>query len=183
MEHVILGLLHIRDMSEPDMTSLISKALPFVYWDNESSINTAIRSLSQATKIASKDHVEKGEHKVVYSITKLGKDEFSEWLKVPMAPDKARNMELSKLFFMGLAHKSDRVNAIQGYIDKLKVMKESMLAVKMLFSNLYSDKMTKPLSDKESDVMEFQLYTLEYGVSRIDFEVEWYEKLIYKIGR
>ncbi len=178
MEFVILGLLQVKDMTEQEIVGFVSKALPFVYWENEGGVKAALKHLVRSAKIGTKEHVEKGERKIVYNISRGGADDFDAWIKTPMQPDKVRNMELSKLFFLGLARESDRKKAIEGYIQNLIEMREGMIALKNLFNELYTNKMAKPMPQKDSDVIEYQLHTLAYGVDSTQFEIEWYAKLL-----
>ena len=46
-----------------------------------------------------------------FSITETGRASFSRWVAQPMQADRVKNMELSRLFFAGLAQPEERLAA------------------------------------------------------------------------
>ncbi len=181
MDFVILGLLQVKDMSEQEIAGFVSKALPFVNWDGDEDLKSKLRALVREAKLGTKEQVEKGERKIVYTISKSGTETFESWIKTPMQPDKIKNMQLSKLFFLGLARENERSKAIEAYIENLNKLMQGMLALSSLFKELYLNKMSKPMPQKDSDVIEYQLHTLRYGVDSTQFEIDWYTDLLKKM--
>lgn len=70
---------------------------------------------------------------------------FTEWVHSPMQIEKVKNMELSKLFFLGFAENYARRQAITQYINKLSAVKNNLLAIKAGFEQMKLQ--AEPLQD------------------------------------
>ncbi len=81
-------------------------------------IQAAIKKLLLNGMIEYNEGVSNGVNKKIYHITEKGKDYFLKWLSKPMSSKKAKNIELSKMYFMGLVMEEKRVDLIQAYINE-----------------------------------------------------------------
>ena len=96
-----------------------------------------------------------------------------------MQAQKVKNMELSRLFFLGLAEKEKRISAIENYIAQIKETKE---VLRVLSQNFDTAKNSCNAEDSNlSDVLFFQGCTLEYGIAAAEFEEKWYTELLRKL--
>lgn len=175
MEFIILGLLLIKPMTGYEIGRFIKTNLSMICSDSAGSLQTAIKKLISDEKITFSEFVENGKNKKQFSITLVGKTEFSRWVQKPMQIEKVKNMELSKLFFLGFAEKEQRVAAISSYINQLEEAKSSLLAIKKSFEQME----LKP--DSLHEIFCYQYYTLEYGIDSVVFEIGWYKKLLSKM--
>ena len=175
MEFIILGLLLIKPMTGYEIGRFIKNYLSMICSSSAGSVQTAIKKLIADQKIEFSEAVENGKNKKVFTITELGKSEFSRWIQNPMQTEKIKNMELSKLFFLGFAEKEQQKTAISLYISQLKNAKGNLLAIKKSFEAM-------DLKPKElQDIFCYQQYTLEYGIASAEFEIDWYTKLLKKM--
>lgn len=177
MEYIILGLLLIKPMTGYEISRFIKVNLSMICSSSAGSVQTAIKKLLADHKIQFSEFVENGKNKKEFFITDLGKAEFSRWIQNPMQTEKVKNMELSKLFFLGFAEKEQRKAAISGYISQLEAAKNNLLSIKKSF-----EKMDLSL-DALQDVFCYQHYTLEYGIASAEFEISWYRQLLKKMEK
>lgn len=166
------------------------------------SIQAAIKKLLSSEMITFEEYIENSVNKKVYSITNLGREEFISWINTPMNAGKTKNMELSKLFFMGLSSKTKRVELIEKYINQLKEELAYLETIKLSINNireeikLYSLELDEDNIKKEAilkssqsntilesvkDIASFNQLTLKYGIDSVKFEIAWYEDLNLKL--
>ena len=78
-------------------------------------------------------------------------------------------MELSRLFFAGLARPEERLAAIRDYIrqiqDRFQQLKRQQL----------------PPESDWPQILRFQGYTIEYGIAAAAFEIGWYKQLLSEL--
>ena len=96
-----------------------------------------------------------------------------------MQADKVKNMELSRLFFAGLAQPEERLAAIRDYIRQLKETRGVLWAIREYFQKL--DPQELPPGTDWSQVLRFQGYTIQYGIAAADFEIGWYSRLLHEL--
>ena len=58
--------------------------------------------------------------KKIYSITDIEKNYFVDWLSSTIDNDTAKNLELSKIYFLGFAEKETRIELIENHIADLE---------------------------------------------------------------
>ena len=133
------------------------------------------------------EYVEKGVNKKRYSITDKGRKEFMEWLSVPADIANYKNMELGKFLFMGFVPCEKRPALIEGIIQKLEaelfylseVWRSSQSGN---YDAEYLDAVKNVRENSErgastDDIEKFQLYTLRYGIDRVQFDIKWFKSL------
>ena len=115
MEYLILGLLILSPMTGYELRQFIRQNLALICSDSAGSVQTALAKLGREGFVTSSESAG-GRRKKTYSITESGRTAFSEWVAQPMQAERAKNMELSRLFFLGLAKPGERAAAIRDYI-------------------------------------------------------------------
>ena len=133
MEYLILGLLILSPMTGYELQQFIKNNLSLICSHSAGSIQTAIAKLKNQGKITCQDTSQGKRIKKVFLITDCGRQAFSDWVAQPMQADKVKNMELSKLFFLGLADKKERLAAfhealLEGYQARLEGGDHQLLA-------------------------------------------------------
>ncbi|MCM1988885.1 PadR family transcriptional regulator [Oceanirhabdus seepicola] len=181
MEFIILGLLILKPMTGYEIQQFLKKNLSTICSNSAGSVQTALKKLSLQDSIEFEEYVEKGKNKKLYSITEKGRTNFLEWIVTPMQTKKVKNMELSKLFFLGIAPKEERRKSILGYIAQLETVKAVLISIKEEFEHMKSGEILDTEDKFLQDVFIYQGYTLEYGIDSAEFEIEWYKKLIRKM--
>lgn len=103
MEYLILGLLILSPMTGYELQQFIRKNLALICSHSAGSVQTALSKLEKSGKVASSETVAGKRRKKTFSITEEGRAAFSAWVAQPMRAGRGKNMELSRLFFAGLA--------------------------------------------------------------------------------
>lgn len=170
MEYIILGLLSIAPLTGYEIQKFIKNNFSMICSESYGSMHTALKNLEKKQYILFREEVTGGKKKKTYSITEKGREQFINWVETPMQAKKVKNMELSKLFFMGFASGQARVDSIKDYIRQMEEVKEKLLAIKA-FHNC----------SQQEGQDKYHLFLLEYGLDAAEFEIQWYRKLLKKI--
>ena len=200
MEHIILSLLLLKGMTIYEMRTYIQQNLSTICSDSLGSIQTAIKKLLDKGYIDVEEYIDNNMFKKQYSITEKGACHFKEWIGTPMNIKKMKNMEEGKFFFLGMASKEKRVAFIRDYVESLnneydnlcqieqfvnhtkdsvietnviRISKESLLAERLLSVSEESD-----LKHVISNIYDYQMYMLEYGLTRLREDIVFYEKIL-----
>lgn len=123
MEYLVLGLLILSPMTGYELQQFIKKNLALICSHSAGSVQTALSKLQKDGKVTANETVEGRRHKKTFYITDAGRAAFNIWIAQPMQAEKAKNMELSRLFFAGLAKPEERLAAIQNYISQMEETK------------------------------------------------------------
>lgn len=186
----------MRGMTIYEIKGIINTKLESMCSSSSGSIHSAIRKLAENKAI---DCQEEGTAKI-YFITEAGREIFEKWIHEPMIVDKKRDIELSKLFFIGLANPNRREGLIRDYIANLKKQlekleqlqsvnsvgeKELEEAASTLFNGMNRNEqgICKALYERSKegvskDIYNYQMITLQHGIDLAKFEIEWYQQLL-----
>ena len=179
MEFLILGLLMLSPMTGYELQQFIKNNLALICSHSAGSVQSALTKLVRERYVISNESMEGRRRKKTFSITPAGCAAFQRWVSQPMQAGKAKNMELSKLFFLGLAKPEEQVVAIREYIQQVQDAKCVLCAIRERFQELQKGKL--PQGRDWSPVFRFQGYTIEYGIAAADFEIEWYSHLLCEL--
>lgn len=204
MDKVLLGMLMLKRLTIYEMRNLIKLNFQAMCSDSLGSIQAAIKKLMASNMIICNEFVEKSINKKVYSITENGRIMLVNWLKTPMDMGKSKNMELSKLLFMGMVPAEERLVLIKAVIQNLKNELKYLEEIQIAISNT-DENMRKYLSYLESDseylhglenatmnsdaeenvmgVASFENMTLQFSIDTTKFHINWFESLIDKMGK
>lgn len=177
LETIILGLLLLEPMTSYELRKHITEKFSMMCSDSAGSIQVALKKLLSCQFIQFTECVENGKNKKRYEITQAGRHKFNDWIKQPMNHRKAKNMELSKLFFMGNVEKEKRASLLTSYLETLRTDWEGLTNMRQGIIASLGGADTSVLSDKT----QYQLATLDYGIALFAFEMEWYERLLNQI--
>lgn len=202
MEDIILSILLIKHMTIYELRGFIGQNLSFACSDSMGSIQAAIKKLLEKEYIEYEECLEKGVKKKIYRITELGTVRFLNWIKIPMEVNKAKNMEESKFFFLGLADRKTRIESLESYMVDLKTEKMKLLQLRELVldssDNIINNHIEKVINNKEfcekiikisgeehiehiiASIYRYQIYTLEHGISSIENDIIFYENVLLK---
>ncbi|UWD49462.1 PadR family transcriptional regulator [Clostridioides difficile] len=200
MDKIILGLLMIKKLTIYELRSIIEINFTSMCSNSMGSIQAAIKKLLEKKMIVYEEFVENSVNKKFYTLTNEGKECFLEWVQTAMISGKMKDMELSKLFFMGFVPTKKRLPLIESYLVDLKKEKEHLENIKKQDSNTaklqYIDYIEKNkiefnhflqvsensnIQKEVQDIIDFELLTLQFGIDRTNFEIEWFEKLKNKL--
>lgn len=198
MDKIILGLLMLKPFTIYELRNIIRLNLQGMCSDSMGSIQAALKKLMTSGMVTVEEVAESSVNKKVYHITHVGYEYFNEWVCTPMSTSRMKNMELSKLYFMGLAPKEERIALIDAALAE---MKEELTYLKVIQSTIGNfdgqvqaiakevetdTKRTALLknnaknADIESIVRDIGTYnqlTLKLGIDVSIFQITWFEKL------
>ncbi|MEK4301396.1 PadR family transcriptional regulator [Oceanobacillus sp. FSL W8-0428] len=188
MDNIILGFLMIQGSTIYELRQFIKKNLSTVSSDSTGSIQAGINKLLKKEWITYEERVEGGINKKTYFITEAGKNHFRENISTPMLY-KEKNMELSKLFFQGFADSSEHEKFVSRYIDELEKNLHHLEAIKASigqrndFGPAFINKLKEAggateflTEDGLKSIAFFQYATLDLGIAKIKFEIEWFRE-------
>lgn len=200
MEHIILSLLLLKGMTIYEMRTYIQQNLSTVCSDSLGSIQTAIKKLLEKEYIDVEEYIDNNMLKKQYSVTEKGVIYFKEWIGTPMNIKKMKNMEEGKFFFLGMASKEKRVAFIRDYIESLGAEYDKLCQIQQLVNNTKDSvietnviRISKEpvltehllrvseetdLKDVVSNIYDYQIYMLEYGLARLKEDITFYEKIL-----
>lgn len=175
MENIILGLLMLSPRTIYQLRKRIYEGLNLMYSCSTGSIQAAIKKLLKNGYIAVNETTENGKVKKVYGITDSGKTYFFVWVNSPVNKDTAKNPELSKIYFMGFVEKELRAKLIEKHISDLKSILYNLERICSEGERLSGEA-------EKNDILFYQLQTARYGRDIIQFNIDWYKRLLKDIG-
>lgn len=200
MENIILSLLLLKSMTIYEMRMYIQQNLNTVCSDSLGSLQIAIKKLLSKNYITLNEFVENSVLKKQYSITADGLTQFKGWIETPMNLQKIKNMEEGKFFFLGMAPKETRIASVQGYIARLRAEYEKLYGIQLLVEKAKENVIQRNVEriEKERDlarhlldvsgeetlekaihnIYDYQIYNLEYGLKRLQDDIEFYEEIL-----
>ncbi|MCC0641995.1 MULTISPECIES: PadR family transcriptional regulator [unclassified Clostridioides] len=200
MDKIILGLLMLKKLTIYELRSIIEMNFTSMCSNSMGSIQAAIKKLLEKKMIVYEEFVENSVNKKFYSLTDAGKACFLEWVEMSMVAGKVKDMELSKLFFMGFVPTQKRLSLIQSYIVDLKKEREQLENIKIQdinvaklqyityleenqeqFNHFLQDTEHSNIQRDIQDIIDFELLTLKFGIDRTNFEIAWFENLKKKL--
>lgn len=174
MEYLILGLLILSPMTGYELQQFIKNNLSLICSHSAGSLQTALNKLLKEGKISATEIIQGKRIKKQFSITPQGKEDFAQWVSQPMNISKSKNMELSRLFFMGLAKPEERIEAVKNYLSQIQETKNTLLVIRDNFRKI-KETFARP---ETQEVLVFQEYTVNYGIAAAEFEFDWYTRLL-----
>ncbi len=175
MDNIILGLLLLCSRTIYQLRDRIDKGLNLMYSSSIGSIQAAVKKLLKCGYIGYEETVENGKYKKIYHITESGKKTFFKWVNAPIEQQGIRCPGLVKVYFMGFSDKDNREASIRSY---LKFLKGQYYALKMICEE--AKEVEVPEANKE--IYNYQLASAFYGRDLYKFNVDWFEKLLSKMG-
>ncbi|WP_411680142.1 PadR family transcriptional regulator [Clostridium thailandense] len=165
LEYVIEGLLMQNDMSGYD----IKQNIDSVKYFNASygSIYPTLKKMEAEGLIISKEIVEGGKYKKIYSINDKGKKRFSEWLQKPVDIVRSDNEHLVKMSFYKYVPKEKLKDLISELIINVSAMIRRLEVLKMRL---------------EKNMDDFQTWTVVFGIDYYRFLKEWYQRLLRELN-
>lgn len=179
MEHLILGLLLLAPMTGYELQRFIRQNLSLICSHSAGSIQAALTKLEREGFAVSDETATGRRRKKTYSITAAGRQAFSDWVTRPMQAGKVKNMELARLFFLGMADPAQRLEAIRDYLRQTEQMQAVLQTIRERFRQAQAGAL--PPDRDWQNIFRFQGYALEYGIAAAQFERDWYARLLKEL--
>jgi DNA-binding PadR family transcriptional regulator len=165
LKFIIEGLLMESDMSGYDINLHIQDTQLFKA--GFGNIYPALKKLETAGSIASREMVEVGRYKKIYTITEKGKKEFLAWLEQPMEIKKSNDDYLIKMYFYQYLPQETVKALISEFIADLNALVRRLEVFESVLKNKFNIK-----------DYYFQAATLHFGIDQLRFLRDWYEKFL-----
>ncbi len=171
MEHLILGLLILKEMTLYELNTSFKKGLSLIYSASYGSLQTAVKKLLKSEYVYFEEAVSNGRNKKIYHINEKGIEAFFNWMHSEIPEKKLETVLLSKIYFLGLIEsKEERLSIIDHMIQKTKSVESDL--------KFYQEQLDElDIPDEHMDIAKFQLKTLDFGVSSHTHALEWLEKM------
>lgn len=201
MQNLILSLLLIKNMTIYEMKTYIERFLNGVCSSSVGSLQVALKKLLEDNMITYSEYEENGHKKKEYQITSEGVSQFMSWIQIPMNWNKAKNMEESKFFFLGILPKEQRLILLQKLITNLKEdLKQLQMIQQMvegskahmvesnvermnldetIIHNILSISKAPTIEYAVKDIVTYQIYLLEYGFKKVENDLTFFS-MIYE---
>ena len=170
----LLGLLSIHPMSGYDVRQLIPWSIGHFWSESYGQIYPALKAMTAAGLVARKtERQESRPDRHVYSLTKEGRTELREWLKVAPVDEVPRSELLLKIFFGAHAGKGVNREHVAGF------MATHERALKIYAAT------EKQLKREEAGdpQLPYWLMTLNFGRHRSKASVTWSKETLLELER
>lgn len=169
LPHIILGMLRFGPRSGYDLDKILDNTIAF-FWDADiSSIYRHLTSMKEEGWVDFETVVqEDSPNKKVYSLTERGREELQRWLAEPGKYSGSHNPFLAQLHF------SDAI-PVEYQLDVLKVRLRDLQGVlEELERRAEMHDLPVPMpADALRKGVGRHLFSLEYGIRRFQFEINW----------
>ncbi|MBP5553957.1 MAG: PadR family transcriptional regulator [Lachnospiraceae bacterium] len=200
MENIILSLILLKPMTIYEMRAYIQQNISTVCSDSLGSMQAAIKKLIEKGYVIVTEYVENNTIKKRYSVTSEGVKYYKGWVGTPINIQKMKSMEAGKFFFLGIAPGEKRVAFLKAYISDLEEEHKKLLVIKdyvdktqdtaitmntkrikddpVLEGNLLEVSGEKTVEAAVTNIDNYQLYMLEYGLAKIQADLNFYNKIL-----
>ena len=198
MEHFILGLLMVYQLTAYELHNLIKSNYQGICSHSIGNIQRALKKLHEKELVMMTEVRDGKVVKKVFSITPKGRAAFMKWLNNPIAITKAKNMEIGRLLLLGFLTKEQQLANIEIVIEDLKGEYEYMKAIETHVAEAgdthqavvdylkedhdYMEELldaveTDDLFELVNNINKFGMMTLKHGIAQVQFNLEWFENL------
>lgn len=175
MEHIVLGLLLLKEMTIYELNTAFSHGLSLIYSASYGNLQYAVKKLLKAELIEYRETVENGRNKKIYSIRPDGRRVFFEWMESEIPVGKLETVMLSKVYFLGLVDDPKlRLTIVEEMIMKTAEAEEGL-------RELNSEVRSYRLPEEHKQIAGFQFKTLDYGLMAHSAGRQWLQKLYNEV--
>lgn len=159
---IILGFLNYGEMSGYDIKQAFTNCIGFFYDASFGAIYPALRKLEEEGFVTKQEIIQSGKpNKILYSITKAGKECFQSEMQSPILPPVLRSDMLVKIFFSeGRTQKEKEElfeNCLETQRSMLKQSRESFAKLQETFD-------------------DYQKFCWEYTIHHLESTIDFLEK-------
>lgn len=169
IDMVILGLLSHEPLTGYDIKKQIDGAIRFFWKGSFGNIYPALSAMEKAGYVTKQEAGRGGRSRIEYHITVEGTQYLKTWLESRGAVNEMKYETIMKLYFGGVAGKTNSIQVIKDFEDNIK---EDLALLKIYESNLL-----KVIDD--ADHVYFYL-TVLFGIETYEGYLRWCQKA-YKV--
>lgn len=162
--YAILGMLVEGPHTGYEIKALMARSTVYFWRESDSTIYPMLKVLAKEGKVLSEIvHVGK-KKKELFSITEIGKAEFTAWIEGPTGSETPRNEFLLKLFF--ITSQQEMIRLFQERAEKAEKIYEEYKRIEERLES-FTDSPSK----------EMRLKALRYGIAHLTLEIQWLRQL------
>lgn len=174
LPHIILGMLRKTPKSGYDLKKELENVIQY-FW--EADISRIYRSLSEMEKKGWVEFEiviqEDSPNKKVYSLTEKGLQELRRWLAEAGKTSGSHNPFLAQLHFSDIIPVAEQIHVQE---ERLQSLRTDLAELERRAAN---GNMPVPLpEDALHRGVTRAMFSLEYGIRRYRFEIEWTENIL-----
>jgi DNA-binding PadR family transcriptional regulator len=158
--YAILGALLEGPATGYEIKSLMGRSTVYFWRESDSTIYPMLKVLAREGKVVSEIAYVGKKKKEVFSITRIGLEEFEAWLTTPTAEEIPRNEFLLKLFFV--TEQKEIMRLFQERLEKAEKIHEEYKKIEERLEGI-ADSPRKPI----------RLKALRYGMTQLASEITW----------
>lgn len=170
-KYALLGVLNLRSGSGYDIKKFCDSSIGFFWNENYGHIYPVLQKMEKEELVTKRVEQTEGKpSKNIYSITKKGKEELEQWLKLPIKTEPVRSELLLKIFMSKNIPVRDIIKNIQQIKEDCEKEFLQYLNIENLLNNNY----------KETDRKNFVLWsiTLKNGKQGTQAKLKWCEETL-----
>lgn len=168
LDYIILGFLIHCEMTGYDIKQHINYSTANFYDASYGSIYPMLKKMEVKKLISSREVIEGGKLKIIYSICEEGRNYFFNWLDQPIKINKTKVDHLVRIFFYDLLPRERATSLIHDFIKTVK-------------ANIDALEKIEDVVNEKADF--FQKSTLYFGKDYYTFIIQWYQKFLYDINK
>lgn len=176
LQHLILGILNYSPVSGYDLNKAFQASVKH-FWDtDQSQIYRALYRLHDLGWVTMKVvEQESAPDKKIYGLTEAGRDELRRWLATPEGMPSLHEGWLGQLFFAQELKAAGARKVLEARIAEIRQIlrryEEDVPPKAAEYAALYNT----------PEDARFWLLTLDYGIRRMRFDLEWAERALAKL--
>ncbi len=171
LDKIILGLLHQRPNSAYGLQKAMEQSTGFFYGASQGNIHPTLKKLEARGAVLGKQEQVGARVRVEYVLTEKGHREFEAWVQGPIEVGRVKDDALVKLFFLGHADRASRRRQVEEFCGELREQKQQLDAIRTQTEELLNGR-------DLTEVEQYRLETLNYGIAYFEFTAKWYEALL-----
>ena len=160
---VILGLLSHEELTGYEIKKRMDTALKYFWSASYGSIYPALSDLVHRGLATKREDTGNKRNKLIYTITKDGRDYLKEWLTLSVEKDELRYETLLKLFFGNEQGPEQAIFHIEAFETKIEKELPYLLSMKKILTQCLDDDSTH----------KYYLLTVEFGIRTYHTYLEW----------
>lgn len=166
LDCVILGLLSHEELTGYEIKKRMDTSLKYFWGASYGSIYPTLIELTKRGLVTKRDGAENRRTKLIYTITKAGREYLIQWLMNPVEKDELRYETLVKLFFGNEVGSTQTIAHIEAFRKKIE---------KELGNLIMAENILKKIEDQD-DTHTYYLLTVRFGIQSYRAYLAWCEE-------
>ena len=174
LPHIILGMLRNNPKSGYDLKKELENVIHYFWEADISRIYRSLNDMKRKGWVEFETIVqEDSPNKKVYSLTETGREELKRWLAEPGKSSGLHDAFMAQLHFSDAIPPEAQLHVMEVHLQSLR---DGILELERRAQNL---SMPVPLpEDALQRGLSRAMFSLEHGIRRYRFEIEWTENII-----